>query len=192
MMQFVELFNIFSRTSDRFEGYGDDAQYWLTGGFDGANVSALPDIQVVIFLCCLVYLGHKITITEEEDEEKEDNKGKEDNHKAIFAYNLFIVGFLLYPIANLIELVLRFESIFIFFRAIVLAYILKYIYIEKRITITYGIYILSILIFLNIGRKTLVTPFKMKPEFYMYVWDQDRHTYQSVYDSWLIEIGKGN
>ena len=108
MMQFVELFNIFSRTSDRFEGYGDDAQYWLTGGFDGANVSALPDIQVVIFLCCLVYLGHKITITEEEDEEKEDNKGKEDNHKAIFAYNLFIVGFLLYPIANLIELVLRF------------------------------------------------------------------------------------
>lgn len=192
MMQFVELFNIFSRTSDRFEGYGDDAQYWLTGGFDGANVSALPDIQVVIFLCCLVYLGHKITITEEEDEEKEDNIGKEDNHKAIFAYNLFIVGFLLYPIANLIELVLRFESIFIFFRAIVLAYILKYIYIEKRITITYGIYILSILIFLNIGRKTLVTPFKMKPEFYMYVWDQDRHTYQSVYDSWLIEIGKGN
>ena len=53
-------------------------------------------------------------------------------------------------------------------------------------------HILSILIFLNIGRKTLVTPFKMKPEFYMYVWDQDRHTYQSVYDSWLIEIGKGN
>ena len=192
MMEFIELFNIFSRTTDRFEGYEDNAQYWLTGGFDGANVSALPDIQVVIFLCCLVYLGHKITITEEEDEEKEDNKGKEDNHKAIFAYNLFIVGFLLYPIANLIELVLRFESIFIFFRAIVLAYILKYIYIEKRITITYGIYILSILIFLNIGRKTLVTPFKMKPEFYMYVWDQDRHTYQSVYDSWLIEIGKGN
>ena len=73
-----------------------------------------------------------------------------------------------------------------------ITYILKYIYIEKRITITYGIYILSILIFLNIGRKTLVTPFKMKPEFYMYVWDQDRHTYQSVYDSWLIEIGKGN
>lgn len=180
MTQFVDFANLLSSTlggdsgtvSSKIGSYGDRAEYWLTGGFAGTeNHSALPDVQELLFLCFLVWLGYRII--------------RSADRKCVFAYNMFIIGFMFNPIAQQIELVGRYNAPFMFFRAIILAYIIEYIYISKFVLVPQIVWLMALLIFLNIGRRTFMGPFKGNPEQYLYVWDQGERTYQSMYDMWI-------
>jgi len=175
MLRFVEIANLLSLVSERFENYGNNPEYWLTGGFGGeGHFSVLPDIQELLILGCLVILGYKtISVAGE---------------KYLYAYNLFIIGLLLHPIARQIELVGRFAQPFYFFRGIVLAGIIYYIYQKKRVFVKPAFAILSLLIFLNMGRRYITTPIKNAPDHYLYVWDSDGKSYESMYESWLFDI----
>lgn len=175
MLQFVELVNMLSMISEHFEGYGDKAEYWLTGGFAGTGGWGIfPGIQELIFLCCLVILGYKVI-----------HKGEWRN---VYAYNLFIIGLLGNPIANQIELVGRYDQTFFFFRAIVFACILEYAYRKKCVVIHKMILLMSLLVFLNMGRKLLIAPFVGKEEHYLYVWDSKGKNYQSMYDMYISDM----
>ena len=178
MLEFVNLANMITMSLgdsyERFANYGDSAEYWLTGGFAGVEHSSLPDIQNLVFLCIIVLLGYKAI--------------KEADRKHIYAYNLFIVGLCTNPIANQIELVDRFNAPFMFFRAIVLGCIIEYIYRRKEVEVNRALVLVSILVLLNYGRRTLVAPFKVNQEKYLYVWDSDRRSYQSMYDMWLYDM----
>lgn len=178
MLQFTNLANILTMTlgesSERFAGYGDKTEYWLTGGYADFDQNALPDWQSVLFLCAIVLLGYKAI--------------KDADRKYIYAYNLFIVGLCTSPIANQIELIGRFNAPFMFFRAMVLAYAFEYIYRRKEIEISKALFLLSIIIFLNFGRQLLTAPFIVNQEKFLYIWDSDRRTYQSMYDMWLNDM----
>lgn len=175
MLSFVELANTLSMVSERFENYGNKAEYWLTGGFAGTEIhSALPSMQEVVFLCCIVVLGYKVI--------------KKGEWKNVCAYNLFVIGLLANPIAKQIELVGRFDQPFFFFRAIVLACILEYAYRRKSVVIHKTVLLMSLLIFLNLGRRILTAPFKGNEEKYLYVWDSQGRTYQSMYDMWISDM----
>ena len=141
-MRFVEFANVMGMMlggmSERFQHYGDNADYWLTGGFAGAEArSAFPNKHELLFLLCIVWLGYKAI--------------KDADRKYVFAYNMFVVGFLAYPIALQIELVQRFDYPFMFFRGIVLACIIKYVYVNKTIMIKQMLWLFSLLIMLNWG-----------------------------------------
>lgn len=179
MMRFVELANVMAMmlggVSERFANYGDDAEYWLTGGFAGSGErSAFPNKHELLFLLCIVWLGYKAI--------------KDADRKYVFAYNMFVVGFLAYPLALQIELVQRFAYPFLFFRAIVLACIIKHVFVNKTIMVNQMAWIFSLLVLVNMGRKILINPFYGKPEKYLYVWDSQGKTYKSMYDMWIYEM----
>ena len=179
MMRFVELANVMAMmlggVSERFANYGDDAEYWLTGGFAGSGGrSAFPDKQELLFLLCVVWLGYKAI--------------KDADRKYIYAYNIFVLGLLANPLAKQIELVIRFDQPFMFFRAIVLACIIKHVFVNKTIIVNQMAWLFSLLIMLNIGRKILVTPFKVEQDKYLYVWNSHGKTYKSMYDMWIYDM----
>lgn len=179
MLQFVALANMLSMTmsgvSERMGSYGDRAEYWLTGGYAGTEVhSPFPDMQELIFLCFLVWLGYKVI--------------KNAERCYIFAYNMFLVGFLANPVARQIELIQRFDQPFLFFRAIVLACIVEYVFVRRQIVIHQTAWIVSVLICLNVGRRVLMTPINGNPEHYLYVWDIGNRTYDSMYETWIDDM----
>lgn len=178
MLQFVQIANMLILTSDRFDNYGNDLDYWLTGGNAGTTPSVLPDIQELLFLCMIVVAGYYAI--------------QEIGRKYIFSYNMYIIGFLLYPIARQIELVYRFDAIFMFFRAIVLAQIIYVYYINKTKGMIPAAYILCLLIMLNIGRRELSAPLKGSPEHYLYVWNSGNRSYQQMYDMWIDGLVKSD
>lgn len=178
MSQFVDIVNILANASgERFAYYGDSAEYWLTGGFAGEEVSGKIGISEMTFLSVLVILGHRII--------------KSSDRKYIFSYNLFILGFLLLPIARKLELVGRYEAIFFFFRAIVLAVILYTYYIGKnnRLTPAYSAIILIVLLYVPVKSiKSMLTDNPMK---YLYVWDKSGMTPDKMYEMWIDDIHRG-
>ena len=184
MLQFIGMVNIVAtmfdntsmmeNTAERIAHYGDDAQYWLTGGFAGTAGSVFPNIQELMFWYSLVYLGYKVIIF--------------SNQLYLYAYNLFIIGFCLNPIANQIELVGRYDDPLLFFRAILLACIIEKVYIQKRVVLNRLVMLLALFIFLNIGRRIFVAPFKVNEEKYLYIWDSDGKSYQSMYDMWIYDM----
>ena len=183
MIQFVDIANLLSSTlggdsgavSSRIESYGDRGEYWLTGGFAGTeNHSALPDVQELFFLCFVLWLGYKFL--------------RSADRKYVFAYNMFVFGLLFNPLARQIELIVRYNQPFMFFRAIVVACIIEYIYISKIVRVPQIVWLIALLVFLNVGRRTIMGPFKGNPEHYLYVWDQGERTYQSMYDMWIDDM----
>lgn len=179
MKRFVDIVNLLSMSlgsaSERLANYGNRAEYWLTGGFAGTSEhSALPNMHELIFLSCLVIVGYKAVI----------NKG--GNY--VFAYNMFVVGLLAYPLALQIELVQRFDQPFLFFRAIVLACIIECVFVKRTVPVNQLAWLFSVLIVLNMGRKIIITPFNGNPDKYLYVWDSHGKTYQSMYNMWISDM----
>lgn len=171
MQQFVDLVNSLSTLSERFSGYGDNAEYWLMKAPGGVLSGALPGIADTMCLCLMVYMGYKAVI----------NAGK----NYVFAYNLFLVGFLFFPIGRQIELVLRFVHPFMFFRAIVLAFIIKMIYQEKRVRLQPIFTIGALFVFLWWGASYFRTPFNKTPNKLLYVWDSKGITQETMIQVYL-------
>lgn len=174
MLQFVDIANNLSMISGRFEGYGNKAEYWLTGGFAGTtNHSSLPGVLEIIFYCCIVILGYK-TI-------------KNAEQKYIYAYNLFLVGLLINPIALQIELVARYDYVFFFFRAVIIACIIESEFVRRNMKIRSAVVMLFLISFLNTGRRALYAPFKY-PDHYLYIWNNHNYTYDSMYHKLIFDL----
>lgn len=178
MMEISNMANILLSASERFEHYGDDMEYWLTGGFADAERAVFPRMSELIFFCTLAYAGYK--------------PSKMLGGTYLYAYNLYIIGFITLPIARQIELFSRFNAIFYFFGAIVLAVIVEYIYIRK--IISFGIPAISLgvmLVFLNYGRVMFSDPLSANPDYFLYVWDRGNRTYDDMYQLWISDMKYG-
>ena len=176
MLHFVNIVKYLSLVSDRFAGYGNNAEYWLTNnasGVDSTNIGII-DTLFCIFLALIGY-----------------NCSKEHGHNCIYAYNLFLIGFVFRGMSRQVELLARFDEIFYFFRSIVFACILKTILLYK---IRYRFFVLSFSIFfLTIYFfRPLVNPFKNNPRKYLYVWNSNGETPNSMLQMYLMEKYKKN
>lgn len=168
MLRFADLFNIFGMISERSMAYASDAQYWITSGYQGNYRNAFPDKITVIFLIIIVWCGYKCL-------DKSD-------HKIVYAYNLFLVGFILRPIANLIELVIRYDDLFFFFRAIVCTTILYSSFNKNQFqAMIRMLFLLLLLNTLYIGFKR---PFTY-PKLCMYIWDKGKLDSETMRQIWL-------
>ena len=119
MLNFVDLINTAALMSDRFEGYAENAEMWFTQGFQGRETSAFPGVLELLFLMTVTPIGFKCV--------------KHMGPKYIYIYNLFLIGFFLKPITNKVPLLARYDHVFFFFRAVVFACILQFIYKEKKV-----------------------------------------------------------
>lgn len=161
MLSFVEVVEAYGQLYSWTESYASKADYWLTSGFSGMGARGVISMTEMLSLSLLVVVGHRcVKMTR--------------NENYVYAYNLFIVGLLLYPISKKVELVIRFAQVFFFFRAIILSLIV-YMYVIKRRLIAHEIAILVVgAVFLKyIGDGYFIPPISGdNTHRYMYVWNK--------------------
>ncbi len=178
MLSLIDLINRYSMLLGDYVHYVDNADYWLVGGFAGAERNAFPGLTMQLLFMVVAIWGYKII--------------KEMDHTYIFAYNLFIIGYLTLPIARQIELFSRYNAVFYFFIAVVFASILNKIYAQKSLKVRPIVIVFISLVFLNYGRFVIVEPFKGNKDHYLYVWDRDGRTYDEMYDTWIDDLMYNN
>lgn len=162
---------------NRFSHYGDKAEYWLTGGFAGTDVhNAFPGMFRILYYCVLILLGHAAI--------------KHDNKNGVFVYNMTVVGLLTNPISLQLELAARYAMTFFFFRAIMLAYIIRNVFILRSVKVSRIISLISLLLILNQGRRIIISPFYQNPDKMLYVWNRGNLSYQKMYDMWIDDMYK--
>lgn len=169
MLQFSDIVNMLSNTSERFQHYGNRADYWLTGGYDGKEIQGVK-LSDTLFYIVLAILGHMSI--------------KKSDNNCVFAYNIYVVGMILFPVSLKIELINRYANCFGFFRAILLAIVLYRCFVYK--TIKYNVAILaSVLIFFNYGRRYFTEAFVNNSNLYLYLWNKGDKTYDKMTTLWL-------
>ena len=87
------------------------------------------------------------------------------------------------------ELVNRYDSVFYLFRAVVCAYIL-YDLIKCRVIKSPVIKIAGLIIILNMCFTFFKDPITKNPKRFMYVWNHEKETYDSMIDMWTKEKDK--
>ncbi len=163
-----------------YEGYADNAEYWLTGGFSGLEKSGHIGVSVLVFLLFIVYFGYETV--------------RFKGHNYVFVYNIALLGLFLYPISLLIELVERYDMTFFFFRAIVIASILgfsKYVWKKKHQYISF--FVLVCLLWTNI--YVFTSPFHGSEKYFMFIWNHTNETSGYMINAWenrAYEINKNN
>lgn len=167
MESLVEMIQALTIVSDSAYGsYVDNAEYWLTGGFQGEEVSGKITISMLSFMILILYYGYFVI----------KDKGK----LYAFAYNCFLFGLFLYPLSKKIELVERYDRPFFFFIAIVLAIVILELSKVVRRNYRALIYSAIVLCFVFTYRGVLYGPFIMTEKMYMFVWDHTDETPNSM------------
>lgn len=159
---------------NRFEGYANNAERWLTAGALGLErtSSYRGFLLTSIFIICVV-VGYTIR--------------PYFGIKYIYAYNTFIFGLLLNPITERVEMLSRFGQLFILFVFVILGYIIKYVLFEKiKINVYVRVFILMILIghFAFIGRRA----YSRKTDQLLYVWDKNGREYLDNMQVYFLDM----
>ena len=176
MLNLVNVVNFLGTISEKFSGYSENAEFWLTNNALGTDSSNIGTINT-LFCVFLTIVGYRCSM----------QAGK----KYVFAYNLFLIGFVFRGLTMRVELLGRFDQIFFFFRAIVFATILK-MAILRMIEYRHIVMSLSVLIIMYIVFKPLADPFKSNPMMYLYVWDSSGKTPHTMFQMYLMEKYKAN
>lgn len=166
MLHFVDLANMVTTLSENYEHYGNDIDYWLTSGNDGASRSSFPGITEIFTICLLLCYGYKVI--------------RRFEQPYIYAYNLFVIGVLLLPVANQIELAGRYILLFYHFMAIVFASI----FCGKEINSRPLLLFIFLMMFISMGRRNLTDPLFDNAQKYLYVWNSQGRTYDSMLNVW--------
>ena len=183
MLEFTNFIDVLSSSvgddNSRIARYGSRAEYWLSGGFAGTDVhTPFPSIVGILYFVLLATIGYKAI--------------RDEGEKALFAYNVFVLGLILDPIGRQLELAARYTMTFFFFRAIIIAYIIKNVLIRRRIKIPLWALLLLFVSIINQGRRIFVAPFTSTPQKYLYVWNKGNNTYQKMYDMWIDDMYKAD
>ena len=136
---------------DHYAQYADNADMWLEKGFVDSVSYTVTALYVFV-----IYYGYKI----------QPFFGK----RYSFMYNLFLIGFLLYPISAKIELLSRIGIIFEMFIFVLLGCLFYYFIKYKRMNTHIWAFCLLCLFSLNLLRVYMTAPFKA-PIQYLYLWD---------------------
>lgn len=179
MLNLTDSLDTFFALSERFEHYNSKADYWLTSGFRGIERRALPGIPEMLFIFFIVYIGYKII------------NGTKSKRELLYSYNLFVVGLVIYPISRQIELLGRYQAVFFFFRAIVLAAIIINVLRMKMIKSIPITYIILIILTFNTVSNYFINPFRNSHIKYMYIWNSEKkYTADYIHGKWWDEQDK--
>lgn len=177
MLAFTDLLNFVVDGSERFGRYGgQNAEYWLTSGYSGIKTRAFPHFTEILMSCVLVYYGYKI-------------KG---NRNYLLTYNLFIIGFIIMPIANQIELLRRYDQAFYFFRAIIVSEIIYNFLLVKKKKISYASRTAIFVIMVGYIGKPFIKPFVDNPQKYLYVWNSEDLSSKKMINMWVNDAYSRN
>lgn len=172
MLSFVNYINMLTFLSERMQSFSNNAEQYLTTGALGISSTAFDNIFTIIFLFVVVWYGYYLV--------KETQ-----NNNYIFTYNLFIVGFMIRPLANQIEIFQRYDFIFYCYGSVV-ASLIFYYFIKHKYQSKVNFFVLSVIIVfqLNFFRRPWVNP----PHQCYYIWDQGKQSYDSMHSLWINDL----
>lgn len=153
-----------------FSIYSENAVYWLTSGFGGDEKSAMPQMYLSLLYIMMCYVGYKYL--------------KKNNRVNIFFYNIFIIAFITMPLCNQVELLNRYNTIFLVLGSYVLAMIID-TYKNNPKAFSLPIRCFFLLALLNYSRVVITIPFIDDKNHYLYVWDSKGRDYLDVHIYWL-------
>lgn len=168
---YVELFNYFALMSDRFSGYANDTEYWLTKASSVGSLNNLGGILDFVLSLFMLSIGYDVC--------------KRAGKNYVFAYNLFLISCIFRPLTAQMELLNRYDTLIYTFRALVYAIIIKHTLLQvklKRQPVWYPILIFVVGVNLALP---LITPLRNDPRKYLYVWDSKGITADKMYDVYI-------
>lgn len=143
--------------ANRFSGYQQNAEVWLTG--DNLEMGKLS-LSNTLNCIYTITIGFKIF---QQTDRKND----------IYIYNLALIGSVLAPALNQIELFMRINFLFYIFQFYVIAYCFYDIFNKRKKTAWYYKIFTWIILF-NFMRMTIISmPFKESPNNLLYIWDSN-------------------
>ena len=151
-LNFANIFNTFASYSSRFSGYAGDMHY-LAGGY-GEEYQNLS-LSYCWYYSFLVYYGNKLICLED--------------HKYCFAYNTFLCGYILLPAFRPIELLFRYDRLFLFFQIVIAGYVFYYLFKLKRREIINMV--LAVAMILLIVKVEVFGRYLVEKEKALYIWD---------------------
>ena len=177
MLYLKNYLDILLLLSDKSAYYIENSDQWLTGGATSLVFTSFPPLFRMLLYFSEVWLGYDLC--------------KYLGRKYTVLYNLFLFGFILLPIANQIELVLRYQYLFFIFHVFVLGYILDYYFVTKREPLQGIKYLFTILAFLYFSQGQIKKWFIQEEEFrHLYIWNSEGEDYIDVYNSYYFDIKK--
>lgn len=177
MLSLKEYLDVFLLLSEKSTYYIDNADQWLTSGATGLNFSSFPPPFRIALYLVEVILGYKLC--------------KYLNTKYIILYNIFLVGFIILPIANQIELVLRYQYLIFIYQIVILGYILDFYFVSKRVRLNKMLYTLSIIAFLFFTQGQIRKWIFNEPEYkHLYVWDSEGKDFLDLQKTYYNDMEK--
>lgn len=154
MLNFVQYMNVFSGMT-QFAGYVENADEWLTGT---ANfVAQKLNIGIVVMDLIVIKIGYEMLIYKP---------------KLTYLYNLCLIGTILSPALNQIEILYRLCLLFKLFQFVIIAYAVYFFICIRRKSTIY--FIMTWIVILNLIRihifNILLSPYTSNS--YLYVWDK--------------------
>ena len=175
MLSLKEYLNVFSMLSDKSTFYIDNAEQWLTGGASGLVFSAFPELYKTLLYIMEIILGYKLC--------------KHLDNKYIILYNIFLIGFVILPVANQIELALRYQYLIFIYQFIILAYIIDYYLVSKRLQLNNISYALVIIVFLYYSQRQIRMWAFEEPEYrHLYVWNSEGNDYLDLWSTYYKDM----
>lgn len=176
MMYLAGYMQYLSIVYEHTNAYIGNAEKWLTSGALGLVGNSFDGIHIIVYVSVVVWLGYYYI--------------KKLCSKYIFVYNLFVIGLMLKPLANQVELLQRYVYLFYYFGAVVTAIILFGYRIKVFEKIKYRF--LGLVIIIVFQLNYFIRPFVFSQNNYLYVWDQENKTYSSMHILCIKEATKNN
>lgn len=174
MLRFVNLVNLFSGLSNKYNMYAENAEYWLTSVNGQDENSPYPGLSEIVFMFLILYMGYNII--------------QKLDWVYIFSYNIYVIGIVIMPIGNQIELVGRYMWIFYFFQSYLIGAIIYFVFVKKYFVVPRMISIIFALTCSYIvSTRYFIRPLFDNPQKYLYVWNADNLTYDYMIDMWHDE-----
>ena len=164
---FVNAFELLASPFDRYSGYADNADFWLTKASHIGGFSSVTGVLDYIMSMIVLIIGYTIS--------------KDYGKKYVFMYNLFLISFIFRPLTAQMELLNRYDSLFYSFRAFTYAIVLREYALRKVIGGHQVLNHLFIIIVCVNFIQPLILPFKNDYRKYLYVWSSGNLTAEKMY-----------
>lgn len=143
--------------ANRFSGYQQDAESWFTG--ENLDMGRLS-LSYILNCIYTIVVGYKVF--------HHTTKRNE-----IYIYNLALIGSILAPALNQIELFMRINFLFYIFQFYIIAHCFYHV-LNKKKKISWPYKLFTWIVLLNFIKMTVISmPFKESPDSLLFIWDSN-------------------
>lgn len=158
----------------RYDYYAQSAEKWLTGS---NHVALMVTFQESLRNFFLIVYGYIVL-------------QRRRSHMILYFYNLMLFGLVLYPVMNVIELLERYNQLFIFFQVFIAGYCIYDIVLrirKKKTVLEYAMFILMLYYCYDHLTINFKAPFDLNSNSFLFIWDSEGRNTQNIDASTFFE-----